>query len=345
MKKILSILICYSFIIGVKAQPKGIAYFEIVNQTQKSVCFTSTIEFQNKSDDYPGYTYVWDFGDGSAKDTTKDLSKNIKHTYSKDGQYWVILSVIDTTLKDVSKKDSVLATSKKSKIANVKIYRPVHDEFTYTADEFETFNVTFKAPESFKPFDAKAWIYRWDFGDGTVQDFDTTEVFHHYKEENLKPGYSVKLTLLLNSDIVTLSNNKTDECFDSITVPVVIKDGFFKNDSSSNNKIPFIPNVFTPNKDGKNDAIVLQMSDTTASKAIKNNDIFFFKTNGEHIFTIWIYNRWGNLVYKSSGQSIVWRGETSNGDELDSGVYYYVVESTAADERHKASGVIQLIRE
>lgn len=338
MKKILSILICYSFIIGVKAQPKGIASFGIVDNSKTPACNNSTIEFQNKSDSalYYGYTYVWDFGDGSAKDTTKDLKENITHTYSKDGQYWVTLSV-------VSKNGSVLATSKKSKTANVKIYRPVHDEFTYTIDEFETFNVTFKAPESFTPFDTTAWIYRWDFGDGTVQNFNTTEVFHHYKEENLKSGYSVKLKIQLSPDVKL--NGSTEKCSDSVILPVVIKDGFFKNDSSSNNKIPFIPNVFTPNKDGKNDAIVLQMSDTTASKAIKNNDIFFFKTNGEHIFTIWIYNRWGNLVYKSSGQSIVWRGETSNGDELDSGVYYYVVESTAADERHKASGVIQLIRE
>lgn len=66
-----------------------------------------------------------------------------------------------------------------------------------------------------------------------------------------------------------------------------------------------IPNVFSPNADGKND---------------------FFYIKGElpnecvEDFNIKIYNRWGKLIYESVDFSFKWVG-----DKLDPGVYFYVV--------------------
>ncbi len=69
-----------------------------------------------------------------------------------------------------------------------------------------------------------------------------------------------------------------------------------------------VPTVFTPNGDGV-------------------NDVFYIKTNGNDIYTIEIYNRYGTIVYKYSAKQIYWDGRTSAGVSVDDGTYYYVISS------------------
>jgi gliding motility-associated-like protein len=69
-----------------------------------------------------------------------------------------------------------------------------------------------------------------------------------------------------------------------------------------------IPSVFTPDGDGL-------------------NDIFKLKTNFENA-DVAIYNRWGKLVYESSGKAdiVAWDGlDKTSGTMVADGVYYYVV--------------------
>ncbi len=69
-----------------------------------------------------------------------------------------------------------------------------------------------------------------------------------------------------------------------------------------------VPSVFTPNGDG-------------------NNDLFKLTTNFENA-DVAIYNRWGKLVFESSGnpEIIVWDGsDKESGKMVADGVYYYVV--------------------
>jgi len=337
MKKIVSLLFIISLGLRVFAQPSALANFVIKYDVAKIVCFQSTVEFENTSTDSTINTYVWDFGDGSKKDTVYSLTPNMKHTYLKDGKYSVSLTIIDT-----SNFDTVLAQKKRTDV--IKIYRPNIVGFSNKSDDFETFNVTFKNSEEFKPFDPTAWTFVWDFGDGYTEPTDSSSIFHHFKEKNFKPGYNVTLRVQLKDEI-KLSNNKTAECFDTVTIVVPVKDGFFKTDSASNDLKPLIPNIFTPNGDGQNEELILSMSDTTTASVIKGNDVFAFKTNGEQMFSIWIYNRWGQLVYKNENKTIVWNGKSSSGDDLNSGVYYYVIESNASDKRHNTQGVIHLFRE
>ncbi|MER0441615.1 gliding motility-associated C-terminal domain-containing protein [Emticicia sp. W12TSBA100-4] len=68
-----------------------------------------------------------------------------------------------------------------------------------------------------------------------------------------------------------------------------------------------LPNVLTPNGDGKNDTF----TPMTCSAFIKT-------------ISIEIYNRYGVKVYESNGETLSWDGKTSNGTELPSGTYYYV---------------------
>jgi gliding motility-associated-like protein len=99
------------------------------------------------------------------------------------------------------------------------------------------------------------------------------------------------------------------------------------NDNSSTTSVAikpfFMPNVITPNGDGKNDAFVI-------------NGLGKFTSN-----ELIIFNRWGAHVFQKKGYQNNWTGEG-----LVAGTYFYVlsvVDTSGATSEFK--GWIQLIRE
>ena len=93
-----------------------------------------------------------------------------------------------------------------------------------------------------------------------------------------------------------------------------------------------LPNVFTPNGDGRNDVF----EPMRCARFVETIEFV-------------VYNRWGAKVYESVGASISWNGKTSDGVELPSGLYYYqasvryaVVDRNAPAQLIK--GWVQLIR-
>ncbi len=85
-----------------------------------------------------------------------------------------------------------------------------------------------------------------------------------------------------------------------------------------------IPNVFTPNGDGRNELFVLTGSDP----CFKNYEIA-------------IYNRWGNVVFQSTAPfTKFWDGTTTAGDMAADGTYYY----TLIAKSESIKGFITLIR-
>ena len=94
-----------------------------------------------------------------------------------------------------------------------------------------------------------------------------------------------------------------------------------------------VPNVFTPNGDGKND--VFQPLDCPR-----------FVESVQFV----VYNRWGAKVYESAGPLVNWRGTTQNGNPLPGGVYYYEVTARFAGLTRNGpvqttKGYVQLIRD
>lgn len=84
-------------------------------------------------------------------------------------------------------------------------------------------------------------------------------------------------------------------CTDSATEQVVIED------------IYKVPNVFTPNNDGINDEFIVTV-------------------NGVDKFSIEIFSRWGNLVFKrESVNQLVWDGHMPDGSLVNPGTYFYVI--------------------
>jgi gliding motility-associated-like protein len=84
------------------------------------------------------------------------------------------------------------------------------------------------------------------------------------------------------------------------------------------------PNVFTPNNDGINDALI--------PGAIVSND-----------FSITIFDRYGIKVYESDDPLAAWDG-THNGNNCSDGVYYYSVRYNFCTELRVKSGFLHLVR-
>jgi gliding motility-associated-like protein len=93
-----------------------------------------------------------------------------------------------------------------------------------------------------------------------------------------------------------------------------------------------MPNVFTPNFDGKNDRF----------KPRKVGEILNY--------TIEIYNRWGTMVYKSGDLEEGWDGSFMNiSNDCPDGVYFFLASYMAhiypqPDRLSTLSGTVTLLR-
>jgi gliding motility-associated-like protein len=88
-----------------------------------------------------------------------------------------------------------------------------------------------------------------------------------------------------------------------------------------------IPNVITPNGDGAND--------TWSIEGIENYPNAAFT----------IYNRWGNIVWKASGNVLEWNGTNyRNGELLADGTYFYIIDLKDISYTETLTGYVQLMR-
>lgn len=133
----------------------------------------------------------------------------------------------------------------------------------------------------------------WIFGDGESSN-DQNPV-HNYKDKGV---YDVWLYL-----------ESEHGCKDSVTMKITIIDDLLE-----------IPNIITPNSDGKNDAFVVKNLD-----AYLSNELF-------------IYDRWGKKVYFKSNYQNDWDGE----NHAD-GTYYYVLRCKGLITDQEITGTITII--
>jgi gliding motility-associated-like protein/uncharacterized repeat protein (TIGR01451 family) len=82
-----------------------------------------------------------------------------------------------------------------------------------------------------------------------------------------------------------------------------------------------IPNVITPNGDGKNDKLII-----IGISRYPNSSLF-------------IYNRWGNQVYQSKNYQNEWDGK-----DLNEGTYYYILKLNTPEGERSYKGWIELLR-
>jgi gliding motility-associated-like protein len=130
--------------------------------------------------------------------------------------------------------------------------------------------------------------YSWNFGDGITLASNDTTVNHLYNQGGLFPV------------ILTAQNGF---CVDT-AVRYIKVDIISKFD---------IPNVFTPNGDGK-------------------NDVFSFNAiNMGEIYVI-IYDRWGLKMFEATATgNVKWDGKNTGGNTVTDGTYFYIVKATGLD--------------
>lgn len=106
-------------------------------------------------------------------------------------------------------------------------------------------------------------------------------------------------------------------CFGSVTHPVEIGPEFTF----------FIPNAFTPNGDGV-------------------NDFFFGQGIGIVDYDLYIFDRWGNVIFHGSDLNEMWNGRANGGDDVaQQDVYVWKVKLTDVfGKKHNYIGTVTLVK-
>jgi len=86
-----------------------------------------------------------------------------------------------------------------------------------------------------------------------------------------------------------------------------------------------IPNVFSPNDDGK-------------------YDVFIINPIGNNVLSFKVFTRTGLLIYKTEANTIAWDGRLPSGDKVFPGIYYYIVEALNASPPIQKSGFFYIYR-
>jgi len=150
---------------------------------------------------------------------------------------------------------------------------------------------------------------------GKNQSIDADSVLWIFGTEESKEDFP-EFTIDYNSNIDVSLVAWREECPDTneISRAVLAFDDYYQLEP---------PNVFTPNFDGQND--------------------LFEVNKGNRLYSctqVYIYNRWGQLVFSSQGPNHTWDGRTFSGQEVPEGVYFYVIEVNGATK----NGHITLLR-
>ena len=107
----------------------------------------------------------------------------------------------------------------------------------------------------------------------------------------------------------------TNKCWSSDMVKVFVE------------KLIVIPNAFTPNGDGNNEGWEIANIESFPN------------------CTVEVYNRWGNLVWKSTGYKLQWDGSNyRNGEGLPDGTYFYVIDLQSKIYKEPYTGYVQIVK-
>lgn len=338
-----------------------------------------TVYFENYTQDGP-WTYSWDFGDGKKSNTDE---KYFMHKYGKwapnanDNIFHVTLSVQSEHCKNTVSHDvTILPPYPRIRITNEKPAGcvPLTVQFEIEAEYCKTYEWTFDdgttstspTPEhtftepgiynvkltaygdggshydyeiitvhelpqpdfttspqfvmlpnqqvQFFNATRNGYNYVWDFGDGT---YSAEQNPHHlYTEEGI---YDVKLVAY-----------STQMCVDSILKIAEVEvsgAGYIK-----------YPNAFMPS----------DMSPSDGSYPVPDdmNNVFHPKWSGVKEYDLWIFNRWGEMLFHSTDIEVGWNGKYNNdGKELGQDVYFWKAKGKFQNNTpFKIAGDVTLIR-
>ena len=145
-----------------------------------------------------------------------------------------------------------------------------------------------------------AQFYQWDI-------YQSTELIVRRFDPDIRYTFSVP-----GSYRIVCSANNAQCRADSMEMTVAVSESYLA-----------VPNVFTPNGDGKNDEF------RVAYRSLRE-------------FHCWVYNRWGHLVYEWDDPAKGWDG-TINGRPAAEGAYYYVIRALGTDAAKNAGYTMKAV--
>jgi gliding motility-associated-like protein len=160
---------------------------------------------------------------------------------------------------------------------------------------------------SFSDQSIYATSWEWNFGDSLSDSSENFSIIPSPKHTYSEVGqYCVQLKV-----------SNTPACVDSVTHCLIIDPDFTL----------YIPNAFTPNGSGLNDE-------------------FFVKGENIDLFEMQIYDRWGNLVFRTDDINEHWKG-TMKGSSVIAPVDVYVYMINIKDkvgEKHRYIGHVTIVK-
>jgi gliding motility-associated-like protein len=226
--------------------------------------------------------YTWDFGDGTVINGTDTIT----HTYTQFGGPYnplLLLSLNQCQLNAVSQSGPITIIN----TVNVSLN---HSLLVLAQDSSASINAT--SSGGLAPY-----TYSWSPTSGiscnTCANISVTGTGDTVKYTLVtfdKKGCEASTSLLIISD----------PCIDKAR----------------------IPNIFTPNADGKNDAFYIP------------------GICGDETFLLQIFDRWGVLLFSANQRNNVWDGRLNDGNDAPDGVYFFIVNVSG----NTYKGFVHLIR-
>ena len=261
----------------------------------------------------PNLRYNWWYGNGdSLMQSTTFNPPNIKYDTAKRTWYDVTLIVDNQWGVGPAQACSI----RKDSIGYIKVLPQPKVGFSsdpgfFTTVAFPKFKFFDETKVRWQRPDVKM-DYEWNFGSGDVDDTSTKmNPIHSYTADTMK--YYVHLT----STIRYQYKNQEYICWDSISQLRKI----------GPDVTVFVPTAFSPEKTGPG-----------------ANNVFKAVVNGEKTFHIELFNRWGEMLWKTDDKNASWDG-FYRGIEAQQDVYMWVIKVTAYDgEEYQYEGTVTLLR-
>lgn len=220
--------------------------------------------------------HYWDFGDGVGTSTLQNPS----YTFTALGTYNVMYVGIDSSTCNIA--DTVYLT--------VEVLEAEEFSAEFSPIPPQPCSDTVLVAINFTGTGADSLV--WNMGDGTIFTNDTAINYAY-----VVPG---SYTMTLTAYDFTCGNVGT------ISQVIDVADNVIDGNV-------FVPNVFSPNSDGKNEYFKIGYSNYPSIEAMEYLEVY----------EVQIYNRWGKLVFEGT---IPWNGKMDGtGDDLSEGVYYYIL--------------------
>lgn len=284
--------------------PKPIPNFSFKNLPFVEGCEPFHIEINNKT--IGAIEHYWVFGDGH-----KSNEVNPQHTYYAGSYNFAYYAISDRGCIDSIKYNNF-----------VNVYSSPHPRFTWEPEIPTVRYPVIQFHNLTMPHNSDN-IYYWkiqydkDINNSvtTLKEYEPSYIFKSFDNSPISGHYNVEL-ISLTQNLAPSGNYIL--CSDTINNKILLINDFLQ-----------FPNVVTPNNDGIND--IFEIKNLITEIGFQENELY-------------IYNRWGKLVYHINNITTVedfWNPATTNSPD---GTYFYrfTAKGYTGDIQH--NGVIEVLR-